>query len=146
MGGLICQGKRNCIARKLDRFFDICEKRHYILGDITSANLVYQDQNGGNFICIDGTGEKALIPVHEWFCWANEWKLKRSRARIEAISRNTWLDKRRVRSAFCVRRNFSLAHLDRSVQAIRTTIADTSDPTPAGCFFLHRLFPGPASS
>jgi hypothetical protein len=84
MRQLIIEGKFTAVHHaRFHEFFDICEKHHYILGDITSANLVYRDQDGGTFICIDGTGEKALIPVHEWFCWANEWKLKRSRTRMD---------------------------------------------------------------
>ena len=69
---------------KFLRFFEICEENHYIFGDLHAGNLVYVDGGDGQFICIDGAGEKALIPIHEILAWANRRKLARSRQRMEA--------------------------------------------------------------
>lgn len=66
----------------LDAFFEECSKRHIILGDIHSKNIVYTDRERGRFICVDGFGEKAAVPVHLWSKRINARKLQRLRRRL----------------------------------------------------------------
>ncbi len=64
-------------------FFAECAERHFVFGDLHPGNLVWTgDASSGRFICIDGAGEKSLVPIHQWFAWANRLKLRRAEARI----------------------------------------------------------------
>ena len=45
-----------------------CVTNHIVIGDLHPGNIVYTEtrSNTPECVCIDGYGEKALIPVHRW--------------------------------------------------------------------------------
>jgi hypothetical protein len=64
----------------IDRFFDVCADNHLVFGDLNAGNLVLAGD--GRFVCIDGIGEKSLIPLHELSRRLNARKLRRVRKRL----------------------------------------------------------------
>ncbi|SOH95378.1 PhoP regulatory network protein YrbL [Monaibacterium marinum] len=66
----------------LRRFFSYCIRYHIVLGDVHLGNLVVDPTAPDKLICIDGFGEKTLIPVHRYSPWLNQRKLERKLARI----------------------------------------------------------------
>lgn len=68
-------------AALLDEFFDICAEKGIVIGGVHTHNVVYQDSTR-RFVCIDGFGDKNIIPVHEMSRLANRLKLKRARRRL----------------------------------------------------------------
>lgn len=68
----------------LHRFFDRCKQEHIALGDIHMSNLVYSDVRAtdGEFVCVDGLGEKTLIPIHAMSRFFNDRRLERLRTRM----------------------------------------------------------------
>lgn len=86
---------------KLDAFFDLAAARHVVFGDLNASNLVLAaGREGSRIVCVDGIGEKALIPVHEWSAWANGRKLRRLRDRMMgSITRRLPADAERAGAA-----------------------------------------------
>ncbi|WP_185802840.1 YrbL family protein [Pontivivens nitratireducens] len=68
----------------LHRFFEYCIEHHIVLGDAHLGNLVVDPQDSDRLICIDGFGEKTLIPVHRYSRRLNERMLRRKMARVLA--------------------------------------------------------------
>lgn len=69
---------------QIDAFFDIVAREHIVFGDLHAGNLVYEDKGQGRFVCIDGFGEKTLIPIYEWSRRANTHRLHKLRRRVLA--------------------------------------------------------------
>ena len=63
----------------LDVMFDRCRDLHIVLNDIHANNIVYTEERSGEpeCICVDGFGERVLIPVHRWFDTVNRRKINR---------------------------------------------------------------------
>ena len=59
------------------RFFTYCIRHHIVLGDVHLGNLVVSPTDPQKLICIDGFGEKTLIPVHRYSHRLNQRKLAR---------------------------------------------------------------------
>ena len=76
--------KSNKIKNKhlsaLEDFRNRCIDNHIVIGDLHAGNITYTESrsNKPECVCIDGYGEKALIPVHRWSRTLN-------RARINKI-------------------------------------------------------------
>lgn len=68
----------------LNGFFQECCDEHVIFGDLHSKNIVFTDRDHGRFICVDGFGEKAALPVHLWSKRINARKLRRLQLRLQA--------------------------------------------------------------
>lgn len=70
--------------RALERFFVECTKAHAVFGDLNAGNLVYTETRdpAGEFVCIDGFGEKAFIPIHRWSRFCNSRMLARARRKM----------------------------------------------------------------
>ena len=65
-------------------FFDYCAAHHIVLGDVHLGNLVEDPARPDRLICIDGFGEKTLIPVHRYSATLNRRKLARKLRTLEA--------------------------------------------------------------
>ena len=63
----------------LDAMFERCRELHIVLNDIHANNIVYTEERSGGpeCICVDGFGERVLIPVHRWFASVNRRKINR---------------------------------------------------------------------
>ena len=68
----------------LERFLARCRDLHVVFGDVTVNNIVYTEarDSRGEFIAIDGFGEKAAIPLHRWSKMLNDRKIDRVRRRL----------------------------------------------------------------
>ena len=66
----------------IDRFFDYCAAHHVVLGDVHLGNLVLDPADPGRAICIDGFGEKTLIPAHRYSRRLNRRALERKREKL----------------------------------------------------------------
>ena len=66
------------------RVFEYCIEHHIVLGDAHLGNLVLDPQDSDRLTCIDGFGEKILIPVHRYSRRLNERMLRRKMARVLA--------------------------------------------------------------
>lgn len=93
LGGGLAPTLRNLVAVRgfgerqreaLERFFRECTERHVVLGDVNPGNIVYTESRDprGEFVCIDGFGEKAALPVHRWIKFVNSRKIARVRRRM----------------------------------------------------------------
>ena len=68
----------------LERFLGRCRELHIVFGDLTVNNIVYteaRDQRG-EFVAVDGFGEKSAIPIHRWSKLMNDRKIERVRTRL----------------------------------------------------------------
>lgn len=67
--------------RALNEFFDRCKRDHVVLGDVHDQNIVFTDARDGEpeFVCVDGLGEKAAIPVHAMSSYLNGRRIERQR-------------------------------------------------------------------
>ncbi|MEP9386946.1 YrbL family protein [Mesorhizobium sp. KR9-304] len=70
----------------LERFLDRCRELHVVFGDLTVNNIVYSEARDprGEFVAIDGFGEKSAIPIHRWSPFLNDRKIERVRSRLLA--------------------------------------------------------------
>jgi hypothetical protein len=69
--------------RKLDAFFQECIDCHVVLNDVHASNFLWLGtEEDGRFVCIDGLGEKMLIPVHRLSKTWNMRKLLRKREKL----------------------------------------------------------------
>lgn len=68
----------------LDRFLARCRELHVVFGDLTVNNIVYTEARDphGEFVAIDGFGEKSAIPFHRWSKFLNDRKIERVRRRL----------------------------------------------------------------
>lgn len=68
----------------MERFLARCRDLHLVFGDLTANNIVYTETRDpqGEFVAVDGLGEKAAIPVHRWFKLLNDRKIERVRRRL----------------------------------------------------------------
>ena len=68
----------------LDRFLARCRDLHVVFGDLTINNIVYTQVRDpqGEFVAIDGFGEKSAIPLHRWSRLLNDRKIERIRRRL----------------------------------------------------------------
>ena len=75
----------------LARFIRVCRDTHVVFGDVHRRNLVYTEARDpeGEFVCIDGFGEKALIPIHRWSRFFNARKIERVHRRLLPMARQT---------------------------------------------------------
>jgi hypothetical protein len=71
-------------AEAVDRFLARCRDLHVVFGDLTVNNIVYTETRDpkGEFVAIDGFGEKSAIPVHRWSKTINDRKIARLRVRL----------------------------------------------------------------
>ena len=55
-----------------------------MFGDLTVNNIVYTEARDprGEFVAIDGFGEKSAIPLHRWSRILNDRKIERVRRRL----------------------------------------------------------------
>ena len=72
--------------RALERFLDRCRELHVVFGDLTVNNIVYTEARDprGEFVAVDGFGEKSVIPIHRWSTLLNGRKIERVRKRLLA--------------------------------------------------------------
>jgi hypothetical protein len=63
----------------LDAMFERCRDLHIVLNDIHANNIVYTEERSGRpeCVCVDGFGERVLIPIHRWFASVNRRKINR---------------------------------------------------------------------
>lgn len=68
----------------MERFLARCRELHVVFGDLTTANIVYTEARDpqGEFVAVDGFGEKSAIPVHRWSRLFNDRKIERVRRRL----------------------------------------------------------------
>jgi hypothetical protein len=70
--------------RAMERFLARCRDLHVVFGDLTVNNIVYTEVRDpqGEFVAVDGFGEKSAIPVHRWSRLLNDGKIERVRRRL----------------------------------------------------------------
>lgn len=70
----------------MERFLGRCRELQIVFGDLTVNNIVYAEARGpqGEFVAIDGFGEKSAVPVHRWSRLLNDRKIERVRRRLLA--------------------------------------------------------------
>jgi hypothetical protein len=68
----------------LERFIALSRDLHVVFGDLTVNNIAYTEarDSRGEFVAIDGFGEKSAIPVHRWSKLINDRKIARLRKRL----------------------------------------------------------------
>jgi hypothetical protein len=68
----------------LERFLALSRDLHVVFGDLTVNNIVYTEARDvrGEFVAIDGFGEKSAIPIHRWSKPINDRKIARLRRRL----------------------------------------------------------------
>lgn len=68
----------------VDRFIERCRALHVVFGDMSVNNIVYSERRDpdGEFIAVDGFGEKSALPIHRWSRLFNDRKIDRVRRRI----------------------------------------------------------------
>ena len=68
----------------MERFIERCRELHVVFGDMTVNNIVYSERRDpdGEFIAVDGFGEKSALPIHRWSRLLNGRKIDRVRRRI----------------------------------------------------------------
>jgi hypothetical protein len=68
----------------MERFLARCRDLHVVFGDLTINNIVYTEGRDpqGEFVAIDGFGEKSAIPLHRWSRFLNDRKIERIRRRL----------------------------------------------------------------
>ena len=68
----------------LERFLARCRELRVVFGDLTVNNIVYTEARDprGEFVAIDGFGEKSAIPLHRWSKILNDRKIERVRRRL----------------------------------------------------------------
>ena len=71
-------------VQALKHFLARCRDLHVVFGDMTVNNIVYTEVRDlqGQFIAIDGFGEKSVIPFHRWSRFLNDRKIERVRGRL----------------------------------------------------------------
>jgi hypothetical protein len=74
--------RRHLLA--MERFLERCRELHFVFGDLTVDNIVYTETRGphGEFVAVDGFGEKSAIPIHRWSRLLNDRKIERVRRRL----------------------------------------------------------------
>lgn len=75
-------GERHAAA--VERFLARSRDLHVVFGDLSINNIVYTEARdpAGEFIAIDGFGEKSTIPIHRWSKLINDRKIARLRRRL----------------------------------------------------------------
>jgi hypothetical protein len=70
----------------MERFLGRCRELQIVFGDLTVNNIVYTEARDprGEFVAIDGFGEKSAVPVHRWSRLLNDRKIERVRRRLLA--------------------------------------------------------------
>lgn len=70
--------------RAMERFLMRCSALHVVFGDLTVNNIVYTETRDpqGEFVAVDGFGEKSAIPLHRWSRLLNDRKIERVRRRL----------------------------------------------------------------
>lgn len=70
-----------------DEFLERCIREHVVIGDITLSNLVWTSSRSekSECVCIDGFGEKGVIPVHTWSKRLNKTRILRKGRMLKAI-------------------------------------------------------------
>jgi hypothetical protein len=73
----------------VERFFADCRDLQVVLGDLSPNNIVYTETRDprGEFVAVDGIGEKTAIPIHRWIKFFNDRKLERARRRFVRAGR-----------------------------------------------------------
>lgn len=68
----------------VERFLTRCRDLHVVFGDLTVNNIVYTEARDpqGEFVAIDGFGEKSAVPIHRWSKLINDRKIARVRRRL----------------------------------------------------------------
>jgi hypothetical protein len=68
----------------MEGFLARCRDLHVVFGDLTINNIVYTEARDpqGEFVAIDGFGEKSAIPLHRWSRSLNDRKIERVRSRL----------------------------------------------------------------
>lgn len=71
----------------IERFLQRCRELHIVFGDMTVNNVVYSEVRdpSGEFVAIDGFGEKSALPVHRWSKLINDRKIDRVRERMLSV-------------------------------------------------------------
>lgn len=71
-------------TQRIQRFVDRCRELHVVLGDLHPGNIVFTDALDpiGDWVCVDGYGENAGIPVHRYSRFLNDRKLERQHRRL----------------------------------------------------------------
>ena len=74
--------------RAMERFLARCRDLHVIFGDLSVNNIVYTEARdaAGEFVAIDGFGEKSAVPIHRWSKALNDRKIERVRQRLLAAA------------------------------------------------------------
>nr|WP_293291955.1 YrbL family protein [Oricola sp.] len=78
-------------------FVETCKRSHLVFGDVSAKNIAYTELRSGRpeWVCIDGHGEKSVIPIHRW-------SKKLNAIRIDRKARPWWRD---IRSFHAVESN-----------------------------------------
>ncbi|MFN0263073.1 YrbL family protein [Tepidamorphus sp. 3E244] len=73
--------------RALEAFGTKCKALHVVFGDVHLNNLVYTETRTGEpeLVCIDGFGEKSLVPIHRWSKTVNARKIDRTIRRMQRL-------------------------------------------------------------
>jgi len=71
----------------IERFFERCRELHIVFGDMTVNNVVYSEVRDpvGEFVAIDGFGEKSAVPIHRCSRFFNDRKIDRVRQRMLSV-------------------------------------------------------------
>ena len=72
------------MSAAMERFIERCRALHVVFGDMTVNNIVYSERRdpNGEFVAVDGFGEKSALPIHRWSRLLNDRKIDRVRWRI----------------------------------------------------------------
>jgi hypothetical protein len=72
----------------MERFLTRCRDLHVVFGDLSVNNIVYTEARAaeGEFVAIDGFGEKSAVPIHRWSKILNDRKIERVRQRLLAAA------------------------------------------------------------
>lgn len=85
MRDLVSTGEfENRHLRAMERFLGRCRELHIVFGDMTVNNIVYTEVRDahGEFVAVDGFGEKSAVPIHRWSRRLNDRKIERVRRRL----------------------------------------------------------------
>lgn len=70
---------------KLRQLLQAIQSTDLVLGDLNQDNIVlaHDPEDGDRFVIIDGLGERTVVPLQEWFGWANRYKKTQFVRKIE---------------------------------------------------------------
>jgi hypothetical protein len=70
----------------LRAFAALCAELHVVLGDFNEINIVYTEarRGGPECVCVDGFGERVVVPVRRWSRLVNARQVARSARLVEA--------------------------------------------------------------